>query len=402
MDRAAGRQVIFDTGPIPGGTSFTDPIDTIRADTPQEVEAAFAAMEEAKARGYWLTGYASYELGYVFSHKLRDRIPGKRTLPLVQFGVFRAPEPNRAAPPAQPAALGDLQPVWDETRYSRAFQQVQDYIAAGDIYQANLTFPLTARYFGTPLDLYRTLLARQPVPYGAFVDLGGPTLLSRSPELFFAVDAQGHIETHPMKGTAARGATPDEDAAQIAWLRNSEKNRAENLMIVDLMRNDLSKLAEVGSVKVPDLFKIETYVTLHQMISRIVARLLPDVTLFDIFEGLFPCGSITGAPKIRAMQILRDLEPEERGPYCGAIGWIAPNGAMQFNVAIRTVVCDADGQARLSVGGGVVHDSVASEEYAEALLKSRFACVGRDDCTGAGQAATDEPFAPGLVIPKAS
>ncbi|MFP7674236.1 aminodeoxychorismate synthase component I [Marivita sp. S0852] len=376
--RAADRQVIFDTGPLPGGTAFTGPIDTIRADTPDEVGAAFAAMEDAKAQGLWLAGYASYELGYVFSHKLRDRMPENRRLPLMQFGVFRAPEPNRAEPPMQPAQLRDLHPVWDEARYSRAFQQVKDYIAAGDIYQANLTFPLTARYTGTPLDLYRTLHARQPVPYGAFVDLGGAALLSRSPELFFAVDAQGAIETHPMKGTAARGATPDEDAAQIAWLRNSEKNRAENLMIVDLMRNDLSKLAKVGSVKVPDLFKIETYVTLHQMTSRIVAQLLPDVTLYDIFKGLFPCGSITGAPKLRAMQILRDLETDERGPYCGAIGWIAPDGAMQFNVAIRTIVCDPDGRARLSVGGGVVHDSLAAEEYAEALLKSRFAMTGAD------------------------
>ena len=216
---------------------------------------------------------------------------------------------------------------------------------------------------------------KQSVPYGAFVDLGGPTLLSRSPELFFAIDEFGRIETRPMKGTAARRTTPEEDVAQIEWLQNSEKNQAENLMIVDLMRNDMSKLSEVGSVKVPDLFKVETYATLHQLTSRIVAQLLPDITLFDIFEALFPCGSITGAPKIRAMQILRSLEDDARGAYCGAIGWIAPTGEMQFNVAIRTVVCHDDGTAGLNVGGGVVYDSTSEDEYAEALLKSRYATI---------------------------
>ena len=176
-----------------------------------------------------------------------------------------------------------------------------------------------------------------------------------------------------MKGTAARGDTPQKDAAQKAWLHGSEKNRAENLMIVDLLRNDVSKLAQIGSVKAPRLFEIETYATLHQMTSLVVAQLAPDVTIRDIFEALFPCGSITGAPKIRAMQVIRSLESAARGAYCGAVGWIDPSGAMQFNVAIRTIVCDDDGRAALNVGGGVVYDSVAADEYAEALLKSSYA-----------------------------
>ncbi len=369
------QQVVFDNGPLAGGTAFANPVRTIRADTPDEVVSAFAKMEDAKAQGYWLAGYASYELGYVFSPKLQGLMPLNRSLPLVHFGVFDAPMPSQTDQPTGHAKFADFAPLWDKDQYTAAFDQVKRYISAGDFYQANLTFPLKAEYSGTPLALYHQLRLKQSVPYGAFVDLGGPMLLSRSPELFFSIDEFGRIETRPMKGTAARGTTPEADTAQIKWLQNSEKNQAENLMIVDLMRNDMSKLSEVGSVKVPDLFKVETYATLHQLTSRIVAQLLPEITLFDIFEALFPCGSITGAPKIRAMQILRSLEDEARGAYCGAIGWIAPTGEMKFNVAIRTVVCHENGTARLNVGGGVVYDSTPEDEYAEALLKSRYAAV---------------------------
>lgn len=367
------HQVIFDQGPIPGGTAFVGPCRTIRADEPKDVSDAFAAMEEARTQGFWLAGYASYELGYVFSPKLSELIPIKRTTPLLHFGVFDAPTSAQAEFAYGPANLTKPEPLWDQVRYEAAFVQAKEYITAGDIYQTNLTFPLNARYSGTPLALYLALRAKQPVPYGSFVDLGGPTLLSRSPELFFATDETGHIESKPMKGTAARGLTASEDSAAISWLRTSEKNLAENLMIVDLMRNDISKVARVGSVEVPELFTIETYATLHQMTSRIIAQLLPQVRLYDIFAALFPCGSITGAPKVRAMQIIRSLEVQARDAYCGSIGWIAPNGAMQFNVAIRTVVCHKDGTARLNVGGGVVYDSTAEDEYAEALIKSRFA-----------------------------
>ena len=366
------RQVIFDNGPLSGASAFVDPIRIIRADTPEEVPAAFAAMEQAKAQGHWLAGYASYELGYVFSHKLADLMPADRNVPLLCFGVFDAPAPVEFDPPVTPARLWDLNPVWDESRYTEAFGAVQNFISAGDIYQANLTFALTARYAGPPLALYLDLCAKQPVPHGAFVNLGGPVLLSRSPELFFTIDEAGRFETRPMKGTAARGTTPQADSAQQAWLRNSEKNQAENLMIVDLLRNDVSKMAAVGSVQVPDLFKVETYATLHQLTSRVTAQILPDTTLHEIFEALFPCGSITGAPKIRAMQIIRALESGARGAYCGSIGWIAPSGAMEFNVAIRTVVCSDDGTATLNVGGGIVHDSSVGDEYAEAILKSRY------------------------------
>ena len=371
----AGPCVLFDTGPLGSGTGFHAPQRIISAQTPAEVPTAFAALEAAQAGGAWLAGYASYELGYLGSGKLRDLMPADRGLPLLRFGVFDAPQPHRFDDTTGDANLSALTPDWDFAQYEAAFAQVQDFITAGDIYQANLTFGMEGRYSGTPAALYARLRQRQRVEHGAFVDLGGPVLLSRSPELFFALTADGHLTARPMKGTARRGRDAHEDAKLHADLAASEKNMAENLMIVDLLRNDISRIAEVGSVEVPKLFEIETYETLHQMTSRITAQVLPGKRLAEIFHALFPCGSITGAPKIRAMQILRALEPTPRDAYCGAVGWIAPTGAMQFNVAIRTATCHADGRLRLNVGGGVVHDSTAEDEYAEALLKARFATL---------------------------
>jgi len=211
------------------------------------------------------------------------------------------------------------------------------------------------------------------VHYGALVNLGGPMILSRSPELFFEIDGDGWIETHPMKGTAPRGANAEEDRAIIAAMRADEKTQAENRMIVDLLRNDISRITEVGTLDVPRLFDIETYPTVHQMVSHVRARLKQDLTIGDIFAALFPCGSVTGAPKLRAMQILHDLETGPRDAYCGAIGYIAPDGRMRFNVAIRTISLFDDGRAVFNVGGGIVYDSVARDEYDECLLKARFA-----------------------------
>ena len=232
---------------------------------------------------------------------------------------------------------------------------------------------MDAQAVGSPDALYERLKDRQPVPHGAFVDLGGPILLSRSPELFFSLEADGTMTTRPMKGTAPRGATSAEDNALRVALQTSEKNRAENLMIVDLLRNDMSRVSEIGSVKVPDLFEVERFATLHQMTSRVTSQIRKDVSLQDLFMALFPCGSVTGAPKVRAMQIIRELEQTPREAYCGSIGWIAPDGAMTFNVGIRTLMCQPDGSTRLNVGGGVVYDSTATDEYEEAILKSTFA-----------------------------
>lgn len=364
--------VQFDKGPGGHGARFEGAQRLIVAQSQDEVPGALAEMEAAQAAGQWLAGYASYELGYALTPKLAARMRAERDLPLIQFGVFAAPKPARVDIPSN-VGLSGFAPLWSRERYATAFDQVKAYIAAGHIYQANLTFPMEARLAGAPWALYRALAAHQPVPHGAFVDLGGPALVSRSPELFFAADADGRLETRPMKGTAPRRPWPDADEAERRALRSSEKNQAENLMIVDLLRNDMSRVSELGSVKVPELFRVETYRTLHQMTSRITSRVVPGTTLSDLFEALFPCGSVTGAPKIRSMEILSELEAGPRGAYCGSVGWIAPDGAMEFNVAIRTITCFPDGRAVMGVGGGVVHDSTLDGEYDEALLKGRFA-----------------------------
>lgn len=365
----------FDRGPLGQGTSFADPVRVIAAHGPEEVPAAFAALEEASAEGFWLAGFASYELGYVLQPKLRGLLPEARIVPLMQFGVFEHPQ-QPARFETDRATLAPPRPLWDEERYSAAFRTVQEYIRAGDIYQANLTFPLVSRYSGSVEALYARLRARQAVPHGCLVTLGEAALLSRSPELFFSLEAGGRLRTRPMKGTAPRGATPAEDAALKAGLRASEKDRAENLMIVDLLRTDMGRVSEIGSVRLDELFEVESYETLHQMTSTITSQVRQGTTVEDLFTALFPCGSVTGAPKIRSMEILRELEGRARGGYCGAIGWIAPDRSMEFNVAIRTLTCHGVGDGggvEMSVGGGVVYDSTAEAEYAEALLKATFA-----------------------------
>jgi len=367
------HHVTFDDGPL-GPTRFAAPTRLIEAWEPSQIDDALAALEEARADGLWLAGYASYELGYAFSRKLSPLLPEGRDLPLLAFGVFDGPEPAPQHDPG-PAGLDDIAPVWTGIVLRQAFERVQNYIAAGDIYQANLTFPLTAWATGTPADLYAALKRRQPVSHGALVELGGAAILCRSPELFFDIQPDGRILTRPMKGTAPRGMTAEEDAILKSDLAQSEKNRAENLMIVDLLRNDISRICRIGSVRVPRLFHVETYATVHQMVSDVEGMLLPRIGLAEIFRALFPCGSITGAPKIRAMQIIREVEESPRGAYCGAVGWIAPDGAMRMGVAIRTVTVWPDGTARLNVGGGVVHDSTGAGEYEEALWKARFATL---------------------------
>jgi len=365
-------QIRFDHGPTGEACQFAQAARLIVAHEPGEVPAALAAMDAARAAGHWLAGFASYELGHAFEPRLAATLPAHRRLPLLQFGVFEAPLDAAPLSPG-PAQLGEMHPDWDACRYAEAFQTVHDYICAGDIYQANLTFPIRMQATGTPQALYAALSQIQPVRYGALIEADGlPALLSRSPELFFRTDTTGGIETRPMKGTQPRSADAMEDARRRFFLQSDEKNRAENLMIVDLLRNDISRVSVPGSVRVPELFSVESYETVHQMTSLIAADLAPGATLSDILRALFPCGSITGAPKLRAMQILADLEGAARDIYCGSIGWAAPDGRAEFNVAIRTLLLE-QGQATLNVGGGVVYDSTAEGEYEEALWKARFA-----------------------------
>ncbi|WP_254445731.1 MULTISPECIES: aminodeoxychorismate synthase component I [unclassified Ruegeria] len=364
-------RIRFDQGPAGRGTRFAQPIRIICADSAQEVPQALAALDQARADGAWLAGYASYELGYVLEPRLAERLPRKRRLPLLCFGVFDTPD--RVDLSGDFGEINGFKPRWDQQGYSKAFRQVHDAIGAGDIYQANLTFPIDLEVKGHSADLYTALVQSQPVGHGVLIEQDGlPDLLCRSPELFFRADAEGRIETRPMKGTQPRSDDPVEDERRRAFLGRDEKNRAENLMIVDLLRNDISRIALAGSVTVPELFKVESYATVHQMVSLVQAQLRRGIGLSDILTALFPCGSITGAPKIRAMEILSDLEPWPRDIYCGTIGWAAPDGRSEFNVAIRTLMVEK-GQATLNVGGGLVWDSTATSEYEEALWKARFA-----------------------------
>ena len=365
-------QIRFDKGPDDAAVWFDDARNQIVARSLADVGPAFAQMQQALDNGHWLAGYASYELGYALEPRLHATLPEGRALPLICFGVYDAPGP--AAPlAAGHAALHGLVPRWDAATYAQVFARLHAWIGSGDIYQANLTFPMDAQVSGTSTALYAALTEQQKVGHGALVlqqDL--PDLLSRSPELFFRVTSDGQITTRPMKGTMPRGATVQEDAALRAQLESDPKIQAENLMIVDLLRNDISRLCRIGSVKVPELFAIETYATVHQMTSLVTGQLNAGHKVGDVFQALFPCGSITGAPKLRAMEIIRALEPWPRDAYCGAIGWFAPDGRADFNVAIRTLMVQ-DGRAVLNVGGGVVWDSTAAAEYEEALWKARYA-----------------------------
>ena len=364
-------RIRFDQGPMGQGTCFETPLRVIRADHPHQVSTALADLDAARAAGNWLAGYASYELGFALEPRLAPLMPPDRRLPLLCFGVFDVPV--QCGLTAGRAGLGRLTPRWDFTRYAGAFAEVKRNIGAGDIYQANLTFPLDATVCGDSDALYAALMDVQRVGHGVLVEQEGlPDLLSRSPELFFRTDAKGVIETRPMKGTQPRSDDPVQDRALRDFLQSDEKNRAENLMIVDLLRNDISRVAQTGSVCVPELFAVESYATVHQMVSTVRAQLKVGAGLGDILRALYPCGSITGAPKIRAMEILRELEPWPRDIYCGSIGWAAPDGRSCFNVAIRTLMVE-DHKAVLNVGGGVVWDSTAESEYEEALWKTRFA-----------------------------
>lgn len=365
--------VLFDRGPLGSGSLFRDPNHIIEAWHRDEIGAALQAMESAQRAGKWLAGGASYELGYALMPDLFRDVAFSDQQPLLRFGVFDQVHRPTDPPKGQDARLGRFAPEWNFETYQKAFDIVYDFLKSGDIYQANLTFPLSANYQGCLRQLYEQLKQKQTVPYGAFVDLGATKLLCRSPELFFSLSSDGQLRARPMKGTIKRSSDATEDAMLKARLAASEKDQAENLMITDLLRNDFARISEVGSVQVPSLFEIESYATVHQMISEVTATIRPECGLAEILMALFPCGSITGAPKIRAMEILADLEIGPRDAYCGMIGWIAPDGAMEFNVAIRTLICEPSGRARLNVGGGVVYDSDAQSEYSEALLKSAFA-----------------------------
>ena len=369
---------------------FEAPHQIIEAKTLNDVAPAFNEIELALASGYHVAGYMSYELGAALEPRLHHCLNDEPSTsmpndtPLLWFGVFA--EKTLTTPQALKdflhqridegevtSALNQLRIAPRETfaSYEKKFNTVKAAIEAGDIYQLNLTFKADVKSAANPLALYAGLRRNQPVAYAGLIMTGSRSILSASPELFIE-NRGGNLETRPMKGTLHRAPCPEQDKKLKAQLRGDEKSRAENLMIVDLMRNDLSRIAETGSVMVNDLFKVETYRSLHQMISVVTARQKPDQPLIDQMRALFPPGSITGAPKIRAMELINDLENESRGIYTGAIGYFAPGGDYCFNVAIRTLTLNADGSGEIGIGSGLVYDSNAKAEYDECLLKLQF------------------------------
>lgn len=352
---------------------FAAPNRVLSADTPDEVPALVEAIEGATRKGAYIAGYLSYEAGYPF---VGLNAPSTNGAPVAWFGVYDRPDILAPADVEAGLTMLDGGPLVENVQlgvsrdvYTQAIERIRRHIREGDVYQINYTTPVHFQVPGDPRALYRRLRRQQRVPYGAYLNLGDRQILSCSPELFFRRDG-AQVVTRPMKGTIRRGRTLDEDRALQKTLAADPKNRAENLMIVDLLRNDLSVCCEPGSVKVPELYTTEPYDTVTQMTSTVEGQLREGQGLADVIQALFPCGSVTGAPKRRAMRLIRNLERDPRGVYCGAIGMAGPDTAI-FNVAIRTAVIEG-GRGTMGVGSGIVWDSDPHSEYEECNLKTHF------------------------------
>ncbi|ENH96795.1 para-aminobenzoate synthase component I [Gracilibacillus halophilus YIM-C55.5] len=333
-----------------------------------DVTTIFQEIEQALNRGYYVAGFVSYEAAPAFHNHYKAH-PSSQ-FPLVWFGVFDKPSSQVAYPQSNDYEMSNWQNTMSDEEYNEKISRIHQAIQLGDTYQVNFTTRLHANFSGNSYSLYQQLMQNQKAHYGAYLQIGGYHILSASPELFFQVK-DGQLMTKPMKGTSKRGKTLEEDEYQKQKLYHSEKERAENVMIVDLLRNDVGKIANWGSVQVEKLFDIETYPTVHQMTSTIHATLKSQLTIYDWFQALFPCGSITGAPKAKTMEYIQALETTPRNVYCGAIGWISPNREAIFNVPIRTVTIDQENQtATYGTGGGVTWDSSSYSEQQELYQKA--------------------------------
>jgi para-aminobenzoate synthetase/4-amino-4-deoxychorismate lyase len=364
------------------------PAGVLEARQPAEVCGVITAAEQASSRGLWVAGYVAYDAapGLDPALRVRRRHPADpfAGAPLAWFAMFEGredtvlPDPPADRPPPSAAAWA---PSMARSDYDAAIGRVHQHIAAGETYQVNFTLRLQASIDGDPRGLYRDLCFAQRGAYAGFLDTGRYRVLSASPELFFRIDGD-RITTKPMKGTAPRGRWLEEDEAIRERLQGSVKDRAENAMIVDLLRNDIGRIAREGSISWSDVFAVERFETVWQLTSSVHGDLRPDARLEDVFRALFPCGSVTGAPKVSTMGIIAELELDARGVYCGTVGYLAPEGApgprARFNVAIRTVVHDADTEAAAyGVGGGITWDSRAAAEYDEAVAKARVLTARR-------------------------
>ncbi|CAG0928709.1 para-aminobenzoate synthetase / 4-amino-4-deoxychorismate lyase [Thermoflexales bacterium] len=362
------NQVIVHCPSVEHWLRFTDPVEIVSARSLVEVLPALQRLEaQVRTQRLYAAGYLAYEAAPAFDAALR--VCSASGLPLLWFGLYKHAEPIELPAPDRPAdPIGPWEPTITWLEYERAINTIKDHIAAGRTYQVNYTYRLRAPFTGDPWTFFLQL-ARQQNNYAAYLELDRWVICSASPELFFKRDGQTVI-SKPMKGTAPRGRTSREDRVNLDWLQHSEKNRAENVMIVDMIRNDLGRVAQIGSVEVPQLFEVERYPTVLQMTSTVAAQ--TGASFVDLMTALFPCASITGAPKVSTMKMIAELETTPRGVYTGAIGYLAPGRSAQFNVAIRTVTLDREtGCAEYGVGGGIVWDSDAADEYRECEIKTR-------------------------------
>ncbi len=361
----------FAEGPCAGGrTHFKGPREVVVARTVGEVLPALRRVERAGEAGLYAAGFVAYEAAPAFDSALRVRAPCE--VPLVWFGIFDAPSHEAPAGRGGEFELSGWEASVTRGEYARRVEEAREQIARGYTYQVNYTLRLRARFRGDDFAFYERLRAAQQTRYAAYVNAGRFRVLSASPELFFRRRGR-QVVARPMKGTARRGRWREEDEAVRQRLAASAKDRAENVMIVDLMRSDLGRVAEAGSVSAAPLFEVERYPTVFQMTSTVEATTRRGTTLEEIFAALFPCGSVTGAPKVETMKIIAGLEDSPRGVYCGAVGLVAPGGDALFNVAIRTAVIDSEGgAAAYGTGGGITWDSNARDEYEEALDKARL------------------------------
>lgn len=361
---------------VPAGTHLCfGPGREVRADDLAEVRPALQQVHDAVAGGEWATGYITYEAAPAFDASLTAHEPPMGR-PLLRFELHDRPRDRCLCDAADAcAASASWSADIDEAEHARQVQAVHDAIARGDTYQVNLTTRMRSRFAGDPVALHRDLMARQPAAFSAFLQDEQTAICSASPECF--VTWQGdHVLSRPMKGTARRSPDPDEDAAARERLATGEKDRAENVMIVDLIRNDLARIAVPGTVDVPALLTVEEYPTIWTMTSTVTATARPGTTILEVFDAMFPCGSVTGAPKASTMRLIRELEGAPRGVYCGAIGFLRPTEhgpAGSFSVPIRTVEIDRRrGEAVYGVGGGVTWQSTAEGEWDEILTKTRI------------------------------
>ena len=364
------------------GLLFQNPIEVLECVSLEGVLATLVEIETFLTKGNFLAGWLSYECALPFHPTLKRKKTVLSNEPLIWMGVFKKPEVLSASSlenlftesEGQNNTWGfskSADPNETSKEFESIFSKIQDYISKGDVYQINHTFRLGLKSTGAAKALYGNLRRAQPTPFSALIETGEWRVLSLSPELFIT-RRNGRLISRPMKGTAKPGKTLEENQRRMEVLERDEKNRAENLMIADLIRNDFSRICKPGTVKVNKLFEVESFASVLQMSSEVTGELREETSFRDIYKALFPCGSITGAPKVRAMEIIHETEKGPRGIYTGAIGFLAPDGDFSFNVPIRTAVMDAKGKGWLGIGSGIVADSTVKMEYRECLLKSRF------------------------------